>query len=95
VSERYRQLANDDLGPMGSVALDPDGNAQPLAPSTLSQGLDVLLATEKLALTVFGIQQETLEISEAIEDQACDLAREGHAAVSLGMSHLHQDLPLF
>jgi hypothetical protein len=55
------------------VAFGPDRDAEPLAPG---QYFDILLAAVKPAVAVLGIQQETIEITEPVEEQTGDLARE-------------------
>src|SRR5436309_3197955 len=58
------------------VAFDPHGEAQPLAPSALRQFFHLFLPAEELAFTLLGVQEEALEVAEAIKDQAGYLARE-------------------
>jgi hypothetical protein len=78
-----RRAANDDgQWAMGFVTFDPHRDPQSLPPGTFRQFLDFFLPTEELALTVLGVQKEALEVTEAIEDQARDLAGERSALFS-------------
>jgi hypothetical protein len=71
----HRRLTYDDrLWPVWQMALDADGDSQPIAPSALSQLSDIFLAAGELALSVLGVQQEAGKIAETIEDQTCDFA---------------------
>ena len=45
-----------------------NGNSQPVAPRALGEYGDLLLAAVELVVTVGGFQNETVEISEVIED---------------------------
>src|ERR1700736_6711836 len=58
---------------MRIIALGPHSDPKPLAPSPLCQFFYLLLAAEEFALTIFRVQQEALEVAEAIEDQPRDL----------------------
>ena len=75
VPERCGRLADDDgQGPMGLVAFDRHRDPQSIVPGTLREFFDFLLPAEELALAVFGVQKESLEVTEAVKDQARNLA---------------------
>jgi hypothetical protein len=56
------------------VSLDADGDAESFASSPLGELGDVPLAAAEPVLAFIGLEQEALEVAEAIEDQAGDLA---------------------
>lgn len=58
---------------MGLVTFDPHGDPQSVTPGTFGQFFDFLLPTEEVALAIFGVQKEALEVTEAVKDQAAIL----------------------
>jgi hypothetical protein len=78
VLERLGCAPNDDLGGnMGSPLLAKDADHCPLSPGLHSQSLDRVLATsERLLVTVLAVEQEPVEVSESVMDQADDFACE-------------------
>src|SRR5262245_53549448 len=69
---------------MRFVVLGPHGNSQPFTPCAFCQFCDVLLAAEKSAFALLGVQEKALEVAEAVIEQARDLARKSHSFVAFG-----------